>query len=189
MPDTLPASRRVQIGHVVCDFHQLTLDVEGEVIRLEPRLAGLLAVLVQRPGEVISRDELLSLAWDAGASDEALTQAVSRLRKLLGDRTTIETIPRVGYRLTASLADAPAAAASTPVALTAWGAPGGLLSPVRRRGLRGAGLLVLAATLGALLALWLLGQDRMIEQEFEIQPAERGEIEFIPNDEPDAGRD
>ena len=109
MPDTSSASRRILVADAVCDFDQLTLEVDGDVTRLEPRLAGVLAVLVQHAGETLSRDELLSLAWEADASDEALTQAISRLRKLLGDRKVIETIPRVGYRVTAAVTPAPAA--------------------------------------------------------------------------------
>jgi len=115
MPDPVSAQRRVQIGAAFCDLDRLTLEVEGERTRLEPRLAGLLGVFIQRPGETLSRDELLALVWDEDGSDEALTQAVSRLRKLLRDRALIETVPRVGYRLAVHPIAAPDDASQTSV--------------------------------------------------------------------------
>ena len=73
----------------------------GQESRLEPRLASLLEMLAARPGAVVSRDELLDTVWGDEGSDEALTQAVSRLRQLLGNRDLILTEPRKGYRLVA----------------------------------------------------------------------------------------
>jgi DNA-binding winged helix-turn-helix (wHTH) protein len=184
MPDSRSSPRRVQIGDAVCDFDQLTVQVDGELTRLEPRLAGVLAVLVQRAGEVLGRDELLALAWEADASDEALTQAVSRLRKLLGDRKAIETIPRVGYRLTAVLTAAPAVA-SPPSAAPAE--PAASETRPDGRWWKIALVAFAAAMLGAAASLWLFGGPRVIEREFEIQPREEEEIEFIPQSE--ASRD
>ena len=57
------------------------------------------ALLVQRGQAIVTRDEFLETVWDNDGSDEALTQAISRLRKILGDNTLIETVPRTGYRL------------------------------------------------------------------------------------------
>ncbi|WP_300527730.1 winged helix-turn-helix domain-containing protein [Maricaulis sp.] len=75
------------------------LQIGAEQKRLEPRIAGVLALLVQRNGEAVTRDEFLDTVWDEDGSDEALTQAISRLRHLLGDRDLIKTLPRIGYRL------------------------------------------------------------------------------------------
>jgi hypothetical protein len=63
-----------------------------------------LLFLVERAGRVVTRDEILSALWsDSFSNDEALTQAVSKLRKALGDSAgesrTIQTIRKVGYRL------------------------------------------------------------------------------------------
>ncbi|WP_255554593.1 winged helix-turn-helix domain-containing protein [Sphingomicrobium clamense] len=71
----------------------------GREQRLEPRIAGLLDHLLDRPGETLGREELLDEVWGDEGSDEALTQAVSRLRQYLGDRSLIRTEPRKGYRL------------------------------------------------------------------------------------------
>lgn len=76
---------------------------------LEPRLMAVLLELAARPGEVVTRNELLTAVWgDTVVQEEALTQAVSQLRRLLDDDprspTLIETIPKQGYRLIATMA-------------------------------------------------------------------------------------
>jgi TolB-like protein/DNA-binding winged helix-turn-helix (wHTH) protein len=78
----------------------------GEVVHLEPKAMELLVFLATRPGEVASREELLSAVWPGVAvGDEALSQVVAKLRKALGDDvrapTYIETISKRGYRLIA----------------------------------------------------------------------------------------
>jgi len=84
----------------------------GRVHRVEPRVMRVLLCLVARPGEVLTRSALLDTVWtDALPNDEGLTQAVCKLRKAFGDRATrstvIETIPKVGYRLIASVSHQP----------------------------------------------------------------------------------
>lgn len=82
----------------------LTLSRPDAELRLEPRTVQVLVVLARSRGQVLSRAELLDQAWpDAVVGDEALTVAISKLRRALaqGDEGAdfIETIPRVGYRL------------------------------------------------------------------------------------------
>ncbi len=77
-------------------------------IQIEPRLMELLLCLAKTPGEVFSRQELLHLVWgDTTVGEEALTRAVSELRRVLGDHTRepiyIETIRKRGYRLLPTL--------------------------------------------------------------------------------------
>lgn len=65
--------------------------------KVEQRLIRVLALLAGHPNEVVSRDRLIKEVWnDYGGGDEALTQAISFLRKLLNDtdRTLIETVPK-----------------------------------------------------------------------------------------------
>ncbi|MHA6289147.1 winged helix-turn-helix domain-containing protein [Maricaulis sp. CAU 1757] len=92
-------NRRFHIGDALCDLDAATLVRDGRTHRLEPRLVGVMALLVQRAGSPVTRDEFLDTAWDADGSDEALNQAISRLRRLLGDPGAITTLPRLGYRL------------------------------------------------------------------------------------------
>ena len=97
----LPAKHdpRLAIGEAIYSPGERALVVADQEQRLEPRIAHLLETLCARPGEVIDRDTLLDEVWGMDGSDEALTQAISRLRQLLGDRSLIRTEPRKGYRL------------------------------------------------------------------------------------------
>lgn len=83
----------------------------GTPHHIEPRVMQVLLCLAERPGEPRTRDQLLEAVWDdAYPHDEGLTQAVSKLRKALGDDARqprfIETIPKVGYRLIAPVSEA-----------------------------------------------------------------------------------
>ena len=81
---------------------------EGRRVRLEARAMGLLLRLAQRPGEVVSVDDLLSDVW-AGVvvTSDSVYQAVAALRRELGDDAKqpayIATIPRLGYRMVATV--------------------------------------------------------------------------------------
>lgn len=79
-----------------------------ETVKLEPRTMRLLVRLAETPGQVVSSRELLDTVW-AGVvvGPASVYQAISQLRKLLGDTdpvpTFIATIPRKGYRLIAAV--------------------------------------------------------------------------------------
>jgi len=100
IPQDVP--RTFSLGEAVCDLAACKIHVEGETHRLEPKLVGVLDLLIKKDGDTVSRDELLESVWDDGASDEALNQVISRLRRMIGDAEAIVTIPRVGYRLAVS---------------------------------------------------------------------------------------
>jgi DNA-binding winged helix-turn-helix (wHTH) protein len=72
---------------------------------LEPRVMQMLVALYRRRDEVVDREALLERCWGGViVGDNAINRVVSRLRRLAADTGafTIETIPRVGYRLTES---------------------------------------------------------------------------------------
>jgi DNA-binding winged helix-turn-helix (wHTH) protein len=88
---------------------------QGE-IRLTPKAAAVLKVLVTRAGEPVSKEQLFASVWNGLAvSDDALTSCVQELRKALEDDSRqprfIETRHRRGYRFVASLVTATAPAA------------------------------------------------------------------------------
>ena len=69
---------------------------------------GLLLCLAERPGEVVSIDELLDKVWtDVAVSPDSVYQAVASLRRLLRDDPKrpayIATVPRLGYRMVATV--------------------------------------------------------------------------------------
>ena len=111
VPQNLEASLRrdgFDIGAWHVDPRTCRMRREDHEQPLDPRQIDLLVALATQPGEVLTRDELLSRVWgDTHVSENSLTQAVSRLRKALGDDRTecryIETISKSGYRLVADV--------------------------------------------------------------------------------------
>lgn len=93
--------------------------VHGEaVVTVEPKVMAVLVALAQRPEQMATREQLFETVW-AGTvvGDDALTLAVSKLRRALGDTPRnpqyIETIPKVGYRLMVPVAPAYAGDSAT----------------------------------------------------------------------------
>ncbi len=83
-------------------------DPDGKSHHLKPKVMDVLLCLAEHAGQPVTRDELIECVWgERGASDEVLTKAVSELRQVLGDTAGlpryIETIPKRGYRLIASV--------------------------------------------------------------------------------------
>ena len=85
----------------------------GLRVRLQDQPFRVLAVLLERPGELISRDELKRRLWgeaEFGDFDQAINVAVKKLRRTLGDDADnprfIETLPRRGYRFIAPVKSA-----------------------------------------------------------------------------------
>lgn len=156
-----PSASTVRIGDAVCDLRSCLLEIDGRSHRLEPRLAGVLDLLVRRAGSPVTRDEFLETVWDEDGSDEALNQAISRLRRLLGQADLIVTLPRVGYRLSAE---------AGPAALAGWPAASkpSLSLPSILSGLDSRSFLVgfIAACLFCGL-LYLVSGGRSVEREFE----------------------
>jgi DNA-binding winged helix-turn-helix (wHTH) protein/TolB-like protein len=82
------------------------LSAAGKTLKLEPKAMAVLVYLASRPGQVVSREALLSAIWPGVlVGDDSLTQVVIKLRKALGDipekPAYIQTISKGGYRLVA----------------------------------------------------------------------------------------
>ncbi|MGP8250396.1 MAG: winged helix-turn-helix domain-containing protein [Terracidiphilus sp.] len=88
-----------------------TLLRNGQPVSLLPKTFEVLSYLVENPGRVVSKEELLKTAWpESFVEENNLTQHISLLRKALGDHSGfIVTIPGRGYQFTAAVAsgDAP----------------------------------------------------------------------------------
>lgn len=83
---------------------------------IEPRAMQVLVALTQAGGEVVTRDQLIAECWGgANVSDDAVSRIISQLRRLareIGpDAFAVETITKVGFRLTAARAESTAAPA------------------------------------------------------------------------------
>jgi eukaryotic-like serine/threonine-protein kinase len=84
------------------DLRAHTLTVAGALVHIEARVLRLLAALLGRPGETLTKDELLEAAWPGRVVTEgALTKAIMKLRQVLGDdkQQIIRTVHGFGYRL------------------------------------------------------------------------------------------
>ena len=80
----------------------------GEVVPIPDRYVGVLLQLLGHAGSVVSKDQLIALAWNGLAvTDNSLEQAISGLRRILGDSPAgspyIQTVPRQGYRFTGTV--------------------------------------------------------------------------------------
>lgn len=86
-------------AHTITD---ITL-TKKEPSKLEPRLMHLLQLLVERPCQVVPRQELIEKIWGNYNSGESLlTHSISMLRRHFKE-SVIETIPKGGYLLTANV--------------------------------------------------------------------------------------
>jgi len=114
----------VQIGEWIVNPSLDTISKGTETQKLEPRTMRLLMCLANSAGEVVSVDRLLTEVWTGVVVGSAsVYQAVSQLRKLLGDvdpnPTYIVNVPRKGYRLIAPVRRIEAASASSEIAAVA----------------------------------------------------------------------
>ncbi|QSE98043.1 winged helix-turn-helix domain-containing protein [Fulvivirga lutea] len=74
--------------------------------KVEPLLSKLLTYLINKPFQPITRDELKDTFWAAEVySDETLTKAISKLRKLLAPHDCIQTLSKVGYEWTGNVTE------------------------------------------------------------------------------------
>jgi len=132
---------------------------DDRVVKLEPLQMKLLLALAERPGQVVTTQELLDSVWrDLVVTSNSVYQAVAQLRRQLGDAADepayIQTVHRKGYRLVASVTvePAPASVLREPIAPTPTPTPA---SPRRdRRVLLGATALAAVGAIGGGLALW-----------------------------------
>jgi DNA-binding winged helix-turn-helix (wHTH) protein len=92
------------------DLETHELRKHGVRIRLAGQPFQALALLLHRPGEVVSREDLRNALWPGepwGDHDQRLNKAINKLRDALNDSADtprlIETIPRIGYRFLGSV--------------------------------------------------------------------------------------
>jgi DNA-binding winged helix-turn-helix (wHTH) protein len=118
-PEPERAARPVSLAHEA-DFRLGVLLVRPsrrEVLAgarrqlLEPRVMQVLAALARMDGQVVSRDDLIEACWGGRiVGEDAINRCIGRLRRLaesVDGSFAIETVARVGYRLTAAAGAAP----------------------------------------------------------------------------------
>src|SRR5215472_17729877 len=103
----IPAAR-VRFGTFDADIQAGDLWRNGLKVRIQQLPFQVLAFLLERPGEVITREELQQRLWPADTFvdfEQGLNKAINKLREALGDDANnarfVETLPRRGYRFIA----------------------------------------------------------------------------------------
>ena len=153
---------RLRFGVFEADVRTGELTKRGKRLRLQEQPFRLLVILLERPGELVTREELRGKIWPGTVVDfdHGLNKAIGKIREALGDSSEnprfVETVARRGYRFLANVAVVPGGQPGTidlvpqenfgPVLLPDTGKP--LSRRTRAWRLSGFGLvLLLAATL------------------------------------------
>src|SRR5215468_6882221 len=117
MPTAIP-DERVRFGIFEADLRSGELYKRGRKIKLHQQPFQVLALLIERPGEVVTRDELRRKLWPSDTFvnfDIGLNSAVRKLRGALDDSAEspryVETLARRGYRFIAPVLTPSASAA------------------------------------------------------------------------------
>jgi len=117
-----PATNRtIQFGVFEVNLRAGELRKRGVKVKLQEQPLQILQILLEKPGEVVTREELRERIWQADTFvdfDHGLNNAIRRLREALGDSADtpqyIETLARRGYRFIGSMAAADPAPAAIP---------------------------------------------------------------------------
>src|SRR3954462_13222132 len=112
-----PGTLSVRFASFELDVRSRELRRGDTRIRLQEQPFEILRLMLERPGDVVTREELQQRLWPDGTFvdfEHSLNAAVKRLRAALGDDADnprfVETLPRRGYRFIASLGGGPALA-------------------------------------------------------------------------------
>jgi DNA-binding response OmpR family regulator len=99
----MDTERPQRVGALEIDRRTRRVHVDGSEVILSPKEFDLLALLCEDAGAVVSRQQIMDEVWDPhwyGAT-KTLDVHIASLRKKLGDRTLIETVRSVGFRIRA----------------------------------------------------------------------------------------
>jgi len=111
-PKFVPAvpARYIRFGRFHLDVKKEDLLKDGSRVKLQGKVYQVLAALLQKPGEVVTREELRMRLWPSGTFvnyDSNMNTTVNKLRQVLGDSSDqpafVETIPRKGYSFVAKV--------------------------------------------------------------------------------------
>src|SRR5215467_4798744 len=107
--------RRMRFGAFIVDLRSGEVHKHGIHLKLQDQPFQVLALLLEHPGDVVTREELRQRLWPADTFvdfDTGLNSAIKKLRDVLGDSADepryVETLPRRGYRFIALVDNMPA---------------------------------------------------------------------------------
>jgi TolB-like protein/DNA-binding winged helix-turn-helix (wHTH) protein/Tfp pilus assembly protein PilF len=108
-PGRSPSHEVVHFAGFEVDFDRGELRSAGTVVALRPKTFALLTYLIGRPGQLLSKDQLMDAVWpDVVVTEDSLFQCIGELRAALGDsaQKLIKTVPRRGYLFDATVSTA-----------------------------------------------------------------------------------
>jgi len=120
MPTPARSPNAIRFDVFDVDLRAQELYKSGRKVKLQVQPLQVLAMLLERPGEVVTRDELRKRLWPADTFvdfDHSVNTAIKKLRQALGDNIKkprfVETLPKRGYRFIGVVKPAPQSAART----------------------------------------------------------------------------
>src|SRR5277367_1258643 len=123
MPQPAPGSAILRFDLYALDLRAGELFKSGRKLKLQEQPFRILAMLLQHPGELVTREELRQRLWPEDTFvdfDHSLNTAVKKLRRALcdeaGEPRFVETLPRRGYRFVGSLMGHPSPSPETSTA-------------------------------------------------------------------------
>jgi len=101
-----PNDNLYEFDHFRLDLSEKMLTKDGATVPLTPKAFDTLALLVEKSGRLVEKDELMNHLWpDTSVEENSLSQNIYLVRKALGEESRgpryIETVPRRGYRFAA----------------------------------------------------------------------------------------
>ncbi len=130
-------SQRIRFGEFEVDLRAGELRKHGTRLRLQEQPFRILALLLEHPGDVVTREELQKQLWPSDTFvdfEDGLNTAVKKLRDAVGDSPDhprfIETLPKHGYRFIYPLDGAVAESAAVPSPPAAWWHTPWVVSPL-----------------------------------------------------------
>jgi TolB-like protein/DNA-binding winged helix-turn-helix (wHTH) protein/Tfp pilus assembly protein PilF len=164
MPVPVTTARRLAFGVYEADPHSGELTKDGKRVRLQAQPFQLLVMLLERSGQLVTREEICQKLWSADTFvdfDHSLGTAINKIREVLNDSVAeprfVETIPRRGYRFIAPVTAVAVDPPPVPQELVAPSSPPAELvkAPLRKRHfLSVVGVGVAAALLVSVLIAW-----------------------------------
>ena len=155
----LGSPRIVRFGVFEVDLVAGELRRHGFRVKLQAQPFQVLAALLERPGEIVTKDELQERIWRDDTFvdfEDGLSTAVWKIRQALGDAATnsrfIETLPKRGYRFIPSVEAGPTIQGSASPPQTVTPTP-----TMSKPSMLMVAALLLASVLGGLL-MWVLGE-------------------------------
>jgi TolB-like protein/DNA-binding winged helix-turn-helix (wHTH) protein/Tfp pilus assembly protein PilF len=104
----MPGGQILSFGPYRLDTERVQLWCETQAVRLTPKAFQVLCYVVERPGQLVTKEELFQVVWaDTVVSDAALTTCIQEIRKALQDNSRspqyLETVHRRGFRFIAAI--------------------------------------------------------------------------------------